>query len=52
MAEFPGGLVVRIWCFHRCRPGSVPDLETEISHPATAHNDQNKHICGKPQQEP
>ena len=23
--EFPGGLMVRIWCFHCC-PGSIPGL--------------------------
>ena len=34
--EFPGGLVVRIQCFHYYSPGSVPGLETEIQHPAAA----------------
>ena len=28
--EFPGGLVVRIRCFHHCSPGSIPGLGTEI----------------------
>ena len=30
--EFPGGLVVKIWCFHSQGPGpgSVPSRETEI----------------------
>ena len=27
---FPGGRVVRIWRFHCCGPGSIPDWETEI----------------------
>ena len=28
--EFPGGLVVRTWCFHCCGLGSVPGLGTKI----------------------
>jgi len=24
IVEFPGSLVVRIWCFHCCDPGSIP----------------------------
>jgi len=28
--EFPGGLVVKIPCFHYCGLGSLPGLETEI----------------------
>ena len=28
----PGGLVVGIWCFHCCGPGSIPGLGTEIPH--------------------
>lgn len=35
LEEFPGGLVFRIWCFHGCSQGSIPGLETEISHQAT-----------------
>ena len=30
--EFPGGLVVRIWHFHRYGPGSIPGLGTEIAY--------------------
>ena len=30
VGEFPGGLVVRILCFHCRGPGSVPGLGTEI----------------------
>ena len=33
--EFPGGVVVRIWCFPHCGPGSVPGLGIEILHQAT-----------------
>ena len=33
---FPGGLGVRIWHVHCCRPGSVPGLGTEIPHQAAA----------------
>ena len=40
--EFPGGLVVRIQCFHCCGLGSIPCLETEISYQATACSGQNK----------
>ena len=36
LKEFPGGPVVRIWHFHRCSPGSIPSLETEIPHHAAA----------------
>ena len=35
--EFPGGLMVRIWCFHHGGPDSTPDLGPEIPHQATAH---------------
>ena len=28
--EFPGGLVVWIWCFHHCSPGSIPGLRTKL----------------------
>ena len=28
--EFPGGVVVRIWCFHHCSLGSIPGLGSEI----------------------
>ena len=28
--EFPGGLLVRIWCFHCCGLGSIPGWGTEI----------------------
>ena len=29
---FPGGLVFRIWHFHRCGLGSIPGLGIEIAH--------------------
>ena len=32
--EFPGGLVVRTWCFYHCGLGSIPGLGTEIPHQA------------------
>ena len=35
--EFPGGRVVRTWCFHHCGLGSVPGLGSEMPHPADAH---------------
>ena len=37
--RFPGGLEVRIWCFHHCGLGSIPGLGTEIPHQAAC--------CGK-----
>ena len=39
---FPGGLVVRIWCFHCCGTSSVPGLGTEIPHQATARTGRKK----------
>lgn len=35
--ELPGDLVVRTWCFHCCRLGSVPGRGTEIPHQAAAY---------------
>ena len=35
--EFPGGLVVRIQCFHHSGPGSIPGLGTEIPHQDATH---------------
>ena len=32
--EFPGGPVVRIWCFHCRGPGSIPGQGTKILHAA------------------
>ena len=32
--EFPGGPVVRIWCFHCRSPGSIPGQGTKILHAA------------------
>ena len=40
--EFPGGLVVRVVCFHCCCPGSIRGLGTEIPHQAAAHCNNNK----------
>ena len=34
--ELPGGLGIRIWCFHHCSPGSIPGLGTELPHQAMA----------------
>ena len=34
--EFPGGLVVKTRHLHHCNQGSIPGLETEIPHQATA----------------
>ena len=42
--EFPAGLVVRIWCFHHCGPGSIPGLGTEIPDQATAHCSLKKNL--------
>ena len=30
LMEFPGGPVVRTWCFYRRGPGSIPDWGTRI----------------------
>ena len=38
---FPGGLVVRIWCFHCRGPGLIPDRGTEILQ-ATRHSQKKK----------
>ena len=38
--EFPGGLVVRIWCFHCWGPGSIPGRGTEI--PQVMHRKRRK----------
>lgn len=37
---FPDDVVVGIWSFYRCSPGSIPGLGTEIPYQATA-------LCGK-----
>ena len=29
-SQFPGGLMVRIWCFHLCGPDSIPGQGIEI----------------------
>ena len=39
--EFPGGLVVRIQCFHFCCPGSIPGWGTKIPH-AAKHGQKKK----------
>ena len=36
MVAIPGDLVVGIWCFHHCGPGSVPGLGAELLHEAAA----------------
>ena len=43
--EFPGGPVVRIWCFHCRGPGSIPDRGTEI--PQAAWCGQKKKCMNK-----
>ena len=40
--EFPGGLVVRTWCFPGYGPGSISGLGTEIPHEATTADDGRK----------
>jgi len=42
MWEFPGGLVVRTWCFPCCSPGSIPSLGTENPHQAAASGGKKK----------
>ena len=45
--EFPGGLVVRTWCFYCCRLASIPGLQTEMPHQATGMprpKEKNKHL--------
>ena len=37
LEEFPGGLVVRILCFHPCGSGLIPGLGTEIPHQDAEH---------------
>lgn len=48
-SKIPGGLVVTVQHFHRCSPGSTPDLETEIPHQAIALHGQRKTKNKKPQ---
>ena len=40
--EFPGGLVVRIHCFHCYSPSSIPGLGTKTPHQAVAYHSQTK----------
>ena len=42
MREFPGGIVVRIQCFHHCGPGSIPGLGTLIPHQAATRCKKKK----------
>jgi len=42
LREFPGGLVVRIWCIYHCGSGSISGLGTEIPHHATSPPPQKK----------
>ena len=42
--EFPGGLVVTIWCFHCCGPSSTSGQGTEIPQ-ATGHGQNFKKWC-------
>ena len=39
--EFPGGPVVRTWCFYCCGPGSIPGQGTKILKP---HGQKKKAI--------
>ena len=41
--EFPGGPVVRTWCFHCCGLGSMPGQGTEILQ-ATWHGQKKKEV--------
>ena len=40
--EFPGGLLIRIWCFHCCASGSVPGRGTEI--PQATWHSRHKYV--------
>ena len=40
--EFPGGLVVRIWCFYCCSLDSIPGLGTEIKNTSSHYMPQPK----------
>ena len=46
LREFPGGLVIRIWCFHCHGPGLIPGQGTEtlqaVQHGQNNNNDKFK----------
>ena len=46
--KFPGGLVLKTTHFHRCSPGSIAGLGTEITHQAdTCHGQKREYFKKK-----
>ena len=49
--KFPGGPMIRTWCFHCCGPGSIPGQGTKILQAAqSGQNKQKTKQKQKPQQ--